>query len=103
MAEATARAPQQRQANPFGLVLLGHVVGAALLWWAVPAPDSTVIYNSEFERWAWLAGTLGGVFVVVAAAWHRSLKSALVASLGVVVAGAVELAMFVAWIVSHSQ
>lgn len=91
------------RAHPLGLALVGHLVGAALLWWVVSAPDRTIVYNDDFVRWAWLAGILGAALAVAVGGWRRSWKSTALASLGVGAALVLELAIFVAWIISHSQ
>jgi hypothetical protein len=74
-----------------------------MLWWVVSAPDRTVIDNDDFTWWFWLVGILGAVLIVATGYWRRSVKSTVLAGLGVVVALALELAMFMAWIVTHSQ
>ena len=106
MSIETGRAPVAARsvaAHPLGLALVSHLVGAALLWGVVSAPDRTVAYNDDFVRWAWLAGILGAVLAAAVGGWRRSWKSTALASLGVGAALVLELAIFVVWIISHSQ
>lgn len=105
MSIGTAKPSAERSsdAHPLGLALGGHLLGAALLWWAVSAPDRSVVHNDDFVRWAWLAGILGAVLAAVVGGAQRSWKSAARAGVGVGVALVLELVMSAAWIISHSQ
>lgn len=90
-------------AHPLGVALVGHLVAAALLWGVISAPDRTVVYNEDFVRWAWLAVLLGAALAAGVGVWRRSWKSTALAGLGVGAALVLELAMFLVWIISHSQ
>jgi hypothetical protein len=79
------------------------LIGAVLLYGFVSAPDRTVVYNDDFVRWAWLAGILAAALAAAVGVWRGSWRSAGLATLGVSAALVLELAMFVVWIISHSQ
>lgn len=89
--------------HPIVLALVGHLVGAALLWWIVSAPDPSIVHNDDFVQWAWAAGLLAVALVMVIGVRRRRWRSAVLASLGVGAALLVELTTVVVWIVGHSQ
>lgn len=92
--------------SAFGLVGLGlvcHLIGATLWWWLVDTPNRSGWYNKDFEQWVWAAGPLVIAVALVLGIKRGSVRVAALTGSGAAAALMVELAVFVAWALIHSE